>query len=93
MCGYTLYNINLFAKFTQFRAFVKTLFKTEIMSFQCDHSDDFDNHMFHHLIEKNGNICISLAPAFHNKMENPQGCYCTNGSMPWIYFITRQKYL
>ena len=36
-----------------FRNFVKTQFKSEIKSFQCDHGGEFDNHSFHKLFADN----------------------------------------
>nr|GEV07621.1 ribonuclease H-like domain-containing protein [Tanacetum cinerariifolium] len=37
-----------------FRNYVRTQFKCEIKSFQCDHGGEFDNHVFHKLFHDNG---------------------------------------
>jgi hypothetical protein len=55
VCVYPLRNkSDTFSKFAQFRAFVKTQFKTEIKAFQCDHGGEFDNHTLQRLFDKNG---------------------------------------
>ena len=45
---------DVFSKFMMFRNFVKTQFKSEIKSFQCNHGGEFDNHSFHKLFADNG---------------------------------------
>ena len=44
---------DVFNKFLHFRAYVKTQFKREIQSFQCDHGGEFDNTQFHSLFDQN----------------------------------------
>ncbi|KAJ9536157.1 hypothetical protein OSB04_un000658 [Centaurea solstitialis] len=45
---------DVFAKFLQFRAYVKTQFNCDIKSFQCDHGGEFDNSATHDLFASNG---------------------------------------
>ncbi|GJT27970.1 ribonuclease H-like domain-containing protein, partial [Tanacetum coccineum] len=42
------------SKFLLFCNYVRTQFKCEIKSFQCDHGGEFDNHAFHKLFNDNG---------------------------------------
>ncbi|GKA99800.1 ribonuclease H-like domain-containing protein [Tanacetum coccineum] len=42
------------SKFVLFRTYVRTQFKCEIRSFQCDHGGEFDNRNFHKLFDDNG---------------------------------------
>ncbi|GJZ50312.1 ribonuclease H-like domain-containing protein [Tanacetum coccineum] len=45
---------DVLSKFLLFRNYVRTQFKCEIKSFQCDHGGEFDNHAFHKLFNDNG---------------------------------------
>lgn len=45
---------DVFGNFLHFCTYVKTQFKCEIKSFQCDHGGEFDNHQFHFLFDQNG---------------------------------------
>ncbi|GJW75140.1 ribonuclease H-like domain-containing protein [Tanacetum coccineum] len=45
---------DVISKFVLFRNYVRTQFKCEIKSFQCDHAGEFDNHRLHTLFAKNG---------------------------------------
>ncbi|GKE43785.1 ribonuclease H-like domain-containing protein [Tanacetum coccineum] len=42
------------SKFVLFRTYVRTHFKCEIRSFQCDHGGEFDNHTFQKLFASHG---------------------------------------
>ncbi|GKA91579.1 ribonuclease H-like domain-containing protein [Tanacetum coccineum] len=44
---------DVLSKFLLFRNYVRTQFKCEIKSFQCDHGGEFDNHAFHKLFNDN----------------------------------------
>ncbi|GKC93358.1 ribonuclease H-like domain-containing protein [Tanacetum coccineum] len=51
---------DVFSKFVFFRTFVRTQFKCEIKSFQCDDGGEFDNHAFRKLFADNGiQFCFS----------------------------------
>nr|GEV77970.1 ribonuclease H-like domain-containing protein [Tanacetum cinerariifolium] len=51
---------DVWSKFVLFRTYVRTQFKCEICSFQCDHGGEFDNHNFHKLFADNGiQFCFS----------------------------------
>ncbi|GKC94009.1 ribonuclease H-like domain-containing protein [Tanacetum coccineum] len=45
---------DVLSKFNLFRTYVKTQFKCEIHSFQCDHGGEFNNSTFHKLFTDNG---------------------------------------
>nr|GEV73082.1 retrovirus-related Pol polyprotein from transposon TNT 1-94 [Tanacetum cinerariifolium] len=45
---------DVWSKFILFRTYVRTQFKCEIRSFQCDHSGEFDNRNLHKLFVENG---------------------------------------
>ncbi|GJV00734.1 ribonuclease H-like domain-containing protein [Tanacetum coccineum] len=45
---------DVMSKFVLFRNYVRTQFKCEIKSFQCDHGGEFDNRRLHTLFAKNG---------------------------------------
>ncbi|GKE04329.1 ribonuclease H-like domain-containing protein [Tanacetum coccineum] len=45
---------DVWSKFVLFHTYVRTQFKCEIRSFQCDHSGEFDNRNFHKLFADNG---------------------------------------
>ncbi|GJR63446.1 ribonuclease H-like domain-containing protein [Tanacetum coccineum] len=45
---------DVLSKFVLFRTYVRTQFKYEIRSFQCDHGDEFDNRNLHKLFADNG---------------------------------------
>nr|GEX79768.1 ribonuclease H-like domain-containing protein [Tanacetum cinerariifolium] len=45
---------DVLSKFMLFRNYVRTQFKCEIKSFQCDHGGEFNNHAFHKLFHDNG---------------------------------------
>ncbi|GKA44849.1 ribonuclease H-like domain-containing protein [Tanacetum coccineum] len=45
---------DVLSKFLLFRNYVRTQFKCEIKSFQCDQGGEFDNHAFHKLFNDNG---------------------------------------
>nr|GEV51571.1 ribonuclease H-like domain-containing protein [Tanacetum cinerariifolium] len=45
---------DVWSKFLKFRTYVRTQFKCEIRSFQCDHGGEFDNRHFHKLFADNG---------------------------------------
>nr|GEX79754.1 ribonuclease H-like domain-containing protein [Tanacetum cinerariifolium] len=49
-----LYKSDVLSKFLLFRTYVRTQFKYEILSFQCDHGGEFDNRNLHKLFAKNG---------------------------------------
>nr|GEW39917.1 ribonuclease H-like domain-containing protein [Tanacetum cinerariifolium] len=44
---------DVLSKFMLFRNYVRTQFKCEIKSFQCDHGGEFDNYAFHKLFHDN----------------------------------------
>ncbi|GJX03543.1 ribonuclease H-like domain-containing protein [Tanacetum coccineum] len=45
---------DVWSKFVLFRTYVRTQFKCEIRSFQCDHGGEFDNRNLHKLFAENG---------------------------------------
>ncbi|GKD98763.1 ribonuclease H-like domain-containing protein, partial [Tanacetum coccineum] len=45
---------DIMSKFVLFRNYVRTQFKCEIKSFQCDHGGEFDNRRLHTLFAQNG---------------------------------------
>jgi transposase InsO family protein len=45
---------DVLSKFQLFRSYVRTHFKCEIKSFQCDHGGEFDNTAFHELFSTHG---------------------------------------
>ncbi|XP_071719310.1 uncharacterized protein [Rutidosis leptorrhynchoides] len=45
---------DVFTKFIQFRAYIKTQLKSEIKAFQCDLGGEFDNNQIHQLFQDNG---------------------------------------
>ncbi|GJX85298.1 ribonuclease H-like domain-containing protein [Tanacetum coccineum] len=45
---------DVMSKFVLFRNYVRTQFKCEIKSFQCDHGGEFDNRRLHTLFAENG---------------------------------------
>ncbi|GKB16169.1 ribonuclease H-like domain-containing protein [Tanacetum coccineum] len=45
---------DVMSKFVLFRNYVRTQFKCEIKSFQCDHGGEFDNRRLHTLFAQNG---------------------------------------
>ncbi|GKB35290.1 ribonuclease H-like domain-containing protein [Tanacetum coccineum] len=45
---------DVWSKFVLFHTYVRTQFKCEIRSFQCDHGGEFDNRNFHKLFADNG---------------------------------------
>ncbi|GKC43202.1 ribonuclease H-like domain-containing protein, partial [Tanacetum coccineum] len=45
---------DVMSKFVLFRNYVRTQFKCEIKSFQCDHGGEFDNRHLHTLFTQNG---------------------------------------
>nr|GEX61710.1 ribonuclease H-like domain-containing protein [Tanacetum cinerariifolium] len=45
---------DVLSKFLLFRTYVRTQFKCEIRSFQCDHGGEFDNRNLHKLFADNG---------------------------------------
>ncbi|GKD00115.1 ribonuclease H-like domain-containing protein, partial [Tanacetum coccineum] len=45
---------DVLSKFVLFRTHVRTQFKCEILSFQCDHGGEFDNRNLHKLFADNG---------------------------------------
>ncbi|GKB27818.1 ribonuclease H-like domain-containing protein [Tanacetum coccineum] len=45
---------DVWSKFVLFRTYVRTQFKCEYRSFQCDHCGEFDNRNFHKLFADNG---------------------------------------
>ncbi|GJZ64782.1 ribonuclease H-like domain-containing protein [Tanacetum coccineum] len=45
---------DVMSKFLLFRNYVRTQFKCEIKSFQCDHGGEFDNRRLHTLFAQNG---------------------------------------
>ncbi|GJW67998.1 ribonuclease H-like domain-containing protein [Tanacetum coccineum] len=45
---------DVMSKFMLFRNYVRTQFKCEIKSFQCDHGGEFDNRRLHTLFAENG---------------------------------------
>ncbi|GKB22141.1 ribonuclease H-like domain-containing protein, partial [Tanacetum coccineum] len=49
-----MHKSDVLSKFHLFRNYVRTQFKCEIKSFQCDHGGEFDNHAFHKLFNDNG---------------------------------------
>ncbi|GJR29052.1 ribonuclease H-like domain-containing protein [Tanacetum coccineum] len=49
-----IHKSDVLSKFVLFRNYVRTQFKSEIRSFQCDHGGEFDNHTLHKLFAKNG---------------------------------------
>ncbi|GKE62005.1 ribonuclease H-like domain-containing protein [Tanacetum coccineum] len=52
---YPLVNkFDVMSKFLLFRNYVRTQFKCEIKSFQCDHGGEFDNRRLHTLFAQNG---------------------------------------
>ncbi|GKD15806.1 ribonuclease H-like domain-containing protein [Tanacetum coccineum] len=52
---YPLHNkSDVWSKFVLFRTYVRTQFKCEIRSLQCDHGGEFDNRNFHKLFAENG---------------------------------------
>ncbi|GJX74260.1 ribonuclease H-like domain-containing protein [Tanacetum coccineum] len=55
-----LHKSDVFSKFVLFRTYVRTQFKCEIRSFQCDHGGEFDNRNLHKLFADNGiQFCFS----------------------------------
>nr|GEX56333.1 ribonuclease H-like domain-containing protein [Tanacetum cinerariifolium] len=54
---YSLMNkYDVLSKFMLFRNYVRTRFKCEIKSFQCDHGGELDNHAFHKLFHDNAPV-------------------------------------
>ncbi|GJS93029.1 ribonuclease H-like domain-containing protein [Tanacetum coccineum] len=47
---------DVWSKFVLFRTYVRTQFKCEIRSFQCDHGGEFDNRNLHKLFVENANL-------------------------------------
>ncbi|GKB44918.1 ribonuclease H-like domain-containing protein, partial [Tanacetum coccineum] len=49
-----IHKSDVLSKFVLFRNYVRTQFKCEIRSFQCDHGGEFDNRTLHKLFADNG---------------------------------------
>ncbi|GJU86194.1 ribonuclease H-like domain-containing protein [Tanacetum coccineum] len=49
-----IHKSDVLSKFVLFHNYVRTQFKCEIRSFQCDHGGEFDNHTLHKLFADNG---------------------------------------
>ncbi|GJV57137.1 ribonuclease H-like domain-containing protein [Tanacetum coccineum] len=49
-----IHKFDVLSKFVLFRNYVRTQFKCEIQSFQCDHGGEFDNRKLHDLFNTNG---------------------------------------
>lgn len=59
---------DFFSKFLHFNAYVKTQFKTNIMSLQCDNGGEYDNNRFHDHFSKNGMTFRFSCP--HTSQQN-----------------------
>nr|GEV14366.1 ribonuclease H-like domain-containing protein [Tanacetum cinerariifolium] len=49
-----IHKSDVLSKFVLFRNYVRTQFKCDIRSFQCDHGGEFNNHKLHDLLNTNG---------------------------------------
>ncbi|GJW68836.1 ribonuclease H-like domain-containing protein [Tanacetum coccineum] len=64
---------DVLSKFVLFRTYVRTQFKCEIWSFQCDHGGEFNNRNLHKLFADNGN-------QFHGTLSRYKARLMANGS-------------
>nr|GFA71384.1 ribonuclease H-like domain-containing protein [Tanacetum cinerariifolium] len=75
---------DVWSKFVLFRTYVRTQFKCEIRSFQCDHGSEFDNHNFHKLFADNGiQFCFSCPKTSQQNdgtLSRYKARHVTNGS-------------
>nr|GEW41999.1 ribonuclease H-like domain-containing protein [Tanacetum cinerariifolium] len=63
-----LHKSDVLSKFVLFRNYVRTQFKSEMRSFQCDHGGEFDNRTLHKLLSTMASSFAFHAPIHPNKM-------------------------
>nr|GEW75341.1 ribonuclease H-like domain-containing protein [Tanacetum cinerariifolium] len=78
-----LYKYDVLSKFVLFRNYVRTHFKSEIQSFQCDHGGEFDNRTLHKLFANNAiQFCFSC-PKTSQQNSKSEWLVCTINNIIW----------
>ncbi|GKA97812.1 ribonuclease H-like domain-containing protein [Tanacetum coccineum] len=72
---------NVLSKFVVFSTNVRTQFKCEIRSFQCDHDGEFENHNLHKLFAKNGIQFQFSCPKTSQQNGKSERMYLADGTL------------
>ncbi|GJZ34941.1 ribonuclease H-like domain-containing protein [Tanacetum coccineum] len=72
---------DVWSKFVLFRTYVRTQFKCEIRSFQCDHGGEFDNRNFHKLFADNGIQFRFSCPKTSQQNGKSERMYLADGTL------------
>ncbi|GJV72054.1 ribonuclease H-like domain-containing protein [Tanacetum coccineum] len=72
---------DVMSKFVLFRNYVRTQFKCEIKSFQCDHGGEFDNRRLHTLFAQNGIQFRFSCPQTSQQNGKSERMYLADGTL------------
>ncbi|GJS71134.1 ribonuclease H-like domain-containing protein [Tanacetum coccineum] len=72
---------DVLSKFVLFRTYVRTRFKCEIRSFQCDHGGEFDNRNLHKLFADNGIQFHFSCPKTSQQNGKSERMYLDDGAL------------